>query len=302
MRVAFAALDHQQLLPYNHRQLANGTHGSLVVSVAVAQLGPVLGDVEGNRGRAAEAISQAAALRARLVVLPELCNSGYAFADADEAAELAEPVDGPTVHDWHELCAAQDLVVVAGLCERDPEGALRNSAVVVDSTGVRAVYRKTHLWDREKLIFKPGDAPPPVVETGAGRVGVAICYDAVFPEMLRRLALDGADIVAVPMNSPATEPPTKPVAIEIAHVMAAANANRVYVAQADRTGSERGIDWAEASVIVDVSGGVVGGPIEGEGVVLADCDLAQARDKSWGERNDLFDDRRTDIYSKETPT
>jgi predicted amidohydrolase len=275
-------------------------HGSLLVRVAVAQLGPVLGDLEGNRARASKAIEEAASGGARLVVLPELCTSGYAFTGVDEARGLAERLDGATVSGWHELAARHELVVVGGLCELDDEGELRNTAVVVDPDGLRAAYRKTHLWDREKLVFTEGDAPPPVVDTLAGRIGVAICYDAVFPELLRQLALDGADIVAVPMNSPLDGVATEPVPIEIALVMAAANSNRIYVAQADRTRSERGLDWAEASVLVDAHGGVLAGPIAGEGVLVAACDLARARDKSWGERNHLFDDRRTDIYKKET--
>jgi 5-aminopentanamidase len=286
------------LLPYNHRLLANDKHA--VVTVAVAQLAPILGDPEGNRQRGTQAIEEAAGLGARLVVLPELCNSGYAFADAAEAARLAEPVDGPTALGWSELCARHDLVLVGGLCESDDSGSLHNSALVVDADGVRAVYRKAHLWDREKLFFEPGQAPPPVVETAAGRVGVAVCYDAVFPELMRGLALDGAEVIAVPMNSPVEGPPAQPLPVEIAHAMAAANSNRVYVAQADRTGRERGIDWAQASVIVDATGSVAAGPIEGPRVLTADCDLAIARDKSWGERNHLFDDRRTDLYSKET--
>jgi 5-aminopentanamidase len=284
------------LLPYNHRLLANHKHQHSSVRVAVAQLGPVLGDVDGNRSRALEAIDAAAAQGAALTVLPELCISGYAFADMAEARALAEPIDGPSVRGWLERARQHGIVIVGGLCELDGSGELRNSAVVVDADGIRAVYRKAHLWDREKLFFAPGAAPPPVVETRAGRVGVAICYDAVFPEMLRRLALDGAEVLAVPMNSPVCDPPTEPVLLEIARVMAAANANRVYVAQADRTGEERGIAWTEASVIVDVTGGVIAGPISGAGVLVASCDLARARDKSWGERNDVFGDRRPDIY------
>jgi predicted amidohydrolase len=271
-------------------------HEPHTVRVAVAQLAPVFGDLHGNRSRALDAIDAAAAEGAGLVVLPELCTSGYAFTDTAEAHALAEPIDGPAVRGWCERARRHGLVIVGGLCERDRSGELRNSAAVVDADGVRAVYRKTHLWDREKLFFVPGSAPPPVVQTRAGRVGVAICYDAVFPEMPRRLALDGAEVLAVPMNSPASGPPAEPVAVEIALVMAAANANRVYVAQADRSGEERGLDWAEASVIVDASGSVIAGPISGAGVLVAACDLARARDKSWGERNDVFGDRRQDIY------
>ena len=302
---AAAALTARTQLAYNHQPLAASDPASELprVRVACAQIGPVLGDLGGNRTRAAAAIDEAAAQGAHLVVLPELCTSGYAFADAQEARSCAEPIDGPSVRQWCERAAAHGMVIVAGLCERDEHDALRNSAVVVDPSGVRAVYRKTHLWDREAEIFVRGEEPAPVVSTAIGRIGIAICYDAAFPEHMRRLALAGADIVAVPMNSPAAERPTTPVAIEIAIAMAAANANRIHIVQADRTLTERGIRWAQASVIVDPDGSVVAGPEGGPAILVAAIVPTDARDKRWGERNDVLADRRPDLYTPPpTPT
>ncbi len=295
----------QRSLAYNHPTLAVPSHAPTdgVVRAAAVQLAPVLGDLAGNRARSLDALASAAARGAQLVVLPELCTSGYAFSDRAEARAVAEPADGPTVQAWLQAARLHRLVVVAGLCELDDDGALRNSAVVVDPAGVRAVYRKAHLWDREPEIFVPGDAAPPVVDTAAGRIGLAVCFDAAFPEHIRRAALAGAEVVAVPMNSPAPPHPTQPIPIEIAIAMAAANASRVYVVQADRTGEERGVRWAQASVVVDPDGGVIAGPTAGEAMLVADLDLARARDKSWGERNDVFADRRPELYSlPSTPT
>jgi predicted amidohydrolase len=270
--------------------------------IACAQLAPVVGDLDGNRERAAAAIAAAAAKGAALVVLPELCTSGYVFADAGEARALAEPADGPTAAAWRELASRHGLVVVGGLCELDDDGALRNSAIVVDRDGLRAVYRKTHLWDREKLIFDAGDEPPPVIETDAGRLALAICYDVCFPELTRGLALAGADIVAVPTNAPVLGPIAQPLAMELVVAMAAAHVNRVYVAQADRTGDERGVSWVGASAIVDAGGELLAGPIDGTGVLVADIDLSKARDKRWGERNDVLADRRPDLYDRSLMT
>ena len=292
----------QQPLAYNHHTLDDLSQAPVIRAVA-AQLAPVIGDLRGNRARSLEAIAHAAAHGAGLVVLPELCTSGYALADAAEARTVAEPVDGDTVRAWEAAAREHDLVLVAGLCELDEDGALRNTAVVVDRTGLRAVYRKTHLWDREPEIFVPGDIAPPVVDTPAGRVGLAVCFDAVFPEHMRCAALAGAEVVAVPMSSPAPPRPTVPVPIEIAVAMAAANANRVWIVQADRTGTERGVRWAEASVIVDPDGSVVAGPAAGEVLLHAELDLARARDKAWGERNDVLGDRRPELYERvSTPT
>lgn len=268
--------------------------GSLT-SVACAQLAPDIGELDRNRAAATAAIEAAAASGARLVVLPELCISGYAFSDVAEARTCAEPADGPTIRAWRELAARHDLVIVGGFCERGERNAVYNSAAVVDAIGTRAVYRKTHLWDREQEIFAAGGEPPPVVPTTVGTVGIAICYDSFFPEVMRDLALGGADVIAVPMNSPVGEPLLEPP-IEVVLACAAAHVNRVFVAQADRAGQERGIDWAEASVIVAPDGALLTEPCHGRGIVSADCALQMARDKSLGERNDVLGDRRPEFY------
>jgi len=231
-------------------------------------------------------------------VLPELCNSGYVFADAQEARSLAEPVSGPSVQQWRALAERCDVAVVAGLCELDDDGVVRNSAVVIDAGELRAVYRKSHLWDREKLCFEPGGAPPPVVETKAGLVGVAVCYDAFFPEMMRMLSVAGADVIAVPMNAPVLAPPLEPLVADLITACASAQINRVYVAQADRTGTERGVDWVGASVIVDPDGRILTKKASGEALLTATVDLARARDKAFSERNDVLADRRPELYGR----
>jgi predicted amidohydrolase len=267
---------------------------------AAIQLSPVFGDLAENRERAARAIEEAAERGAELVVLPELCVSGYVFADANEAFELSEPLTGATVSTWCDLAAKHRLTIVGGVCERDDRDALYNTAVAVGGTGLLASYRKTHLWDREQLVFARGRQHPPVVDTAHGRIGLAICYDSFFPEVMRGLALAGAEVIVVPMNSPATNPLFTPLPVEISLVIASAAVNRVFVLQADRTGHERGVDWAEASAIVDPDGRVLAGPAEGRAVLVADLDLGRARDKSYGERNDVLADRRLDLY--ESPT
>lgn len=234
-------------------------------------------------------------------MLPELCISGYMFEDADEARSLSEALSGPTVASWRELARRHGLVIVGGICEHDDDFGVCNSAVVVDETGLRATYRKAHLWDREQQIFAAGDVPPPVVETSAGRLGVAICYDAFFPEVMRGLALAGADVIAVPMNSPVIGEQLRPLSAEVVLAIAAAHVNRVFVAQADRAGRERGVDWVQASAIVDPAGSLRAGPLIGPRVLLAACDLAQARDKSLAPDNDVLADRRPELYGALAP-
>ena len=263
-----------------------------------AQLRLRVGDLVGNRAVARRAIEAAAQAGARLVVLPELAASGYVFTDKAEAATLSEDLDGPTVTEWMGLAAEHDLVIVGGLAERGAAGALFNTAVVIDPSGLRASYRKAHLWDFEKEIFNAGDARPPVIETDVGRIAVMVCYDLEFPEWVRLAALAGADILCVPTNWPLAPRPVDERPGEVIRAQAAASTNRIYVIAADRCGVERGVKWTGGSVIVDPDGFPLAGPVSADepALLLADIDVACARTKSLGERNDVLDDRRTDLY------
>ena len=269
-----------------------------MTTVAVCQLALAVGEREANRAAARDAIGRAVSRGARLVVLPELVNSGYVFAGPQEARDLAEDVTGPTVEEWAALARAHDLVIVGGFCELDGDGAVRNSAVLVDAGGVRAVYRKAHLWGDEPDCFVPGSEPPPVVDTALGKVGLLICYDVEFPEWVRVPSLAGADILAVSANWPAEPVPAGERSALVVNVQAAAYANRVYVALADRCGTERGANWTGGSVLAGPDGYPLAGPVLADrpALLVADCDLKEARDKAVGARNDIHADRRTDLY------
>jgi predicted amidohydrolase len=266
--------------------------------IAVCQLALAVGEREANRAAACDAIARASSEGARLVVLPELVNSGYVLDGPDEARDLAEHVTGPTVGEWGALAREHDLMIVGGFCELDDAGAVRNSSVLVDAGGPRAVYRKTHLWADEPDFFLPGSQPPPVIDTAVGRVGLLICYDAEFPEWVRMPALAGADILAIPANWPAGTSPAGERSVLVVNVQAAAYANRVFVALADRCGTERGVGWTGGSVIVGADGYPLAGPVLADrpALLVADCDLGEARDKAVGPRNDIHADRRTGLY------
>jgi 5-aminopentanamidase len=275
--------------------------------IAVAQLTIAIGEPDANRKAAAAAVAEAAAARAALVVLPELCDSGYVFgavaSEAQaEAGALASPADDSvTLRQWQALAGEHGLVIVGGFCERGADGRLYNSAALVDASGTRAVYRKAHLWDQEKLVFTPGDAPPPVVELAIGRVSVMICYDLEFPEWVRLAALDGADLLAAPVNWPAATRPAGERPTEVIKAQAAAATNGIFVAVADRCLLERGVSWISGSLIVGPDGYPLAGPVleDRPAVLTAACDLRKARDKSLDGDNDLLADRRPALYRQE---
>ena len=272
--------------------------GNLSVRVAVCQLKLAVADTDHNAAAAREAIVSAAGSGAQIVVLPELTRSGYVFRDAAEARSLAEPADGPSAREWAGLAARHGLVIVGGFCELGESGAVHNSALLIGPDGARAVYRKAHLWDAEADFFVPGDADPPVVDTAYGRIGVVICYDAEFPEWVRRPALAGADLLAVPTNWPAEPVPAGERPTVVVNIQAAAFANRMFVAAACRCGEERGVSWVGGSLIAGPDGYPLAGPASADQaeVLLAGCDLGLARSKANGPRNDVHADRRPALY------
>ena len=234
-------------------------------------------------------------------MLPELASSGYVFANEDEAAASAEPLDGPFVTALQAACVQSGCVVVAGLNELD--GTHRyNSAVIVGRDGLLGVYRKVHLFNDEKTWFVPGDELV-VAETAAGTVGVVICYDLRFPEAARALALAGAEIIAVPTNWVASFKRT--VWDDRGYVqanylaMATAGQSGVVLACADRVGVERDVRFIGASIIAGPDGWPVAGPAsrDAEELLIADVDLDQNEQMRLSTpRNHLITDRRPDAY------
>ncbi len=229
---------------------------------------------------------------ADLLVIPELANSGYNFASKKQAFDLSITIgDSSFINRLVELSHKQNTHIVCGINERDGD-KLYNSAVLVGPSGLIGKYRKLHLFMNEKDIFEPGNIGLPVFDIGKARVGMAICFDWYFPEVWRSLALDGADIICHPSNL--VIPGLCQRAIPV-HALI----NRVYIITANRFGTERELTFTGLSMIAAPKGEVMAqaGPEE-EVVAVVDTDIAHARDKKATERNDLFTDRRTEMYRR----
>ena len=268
--------------------------------LAGVQMRPRIGDVAGNIERSSQWIVRAAESGARLVILPEASSAGYVFADRAEALRYAEEVpSGPACSAWAALARRHDLWIVAGLTER--EGGLPyNSAVLIGPDGHVGTYRKAHLWNEEKDIYGRNDKGFPVFDTPLGRIGLAICYDAWFPETFRSAALRGADLVALPSNwVPVPGQPPGVPAMATLMCMTGAHSNQCYVAGVSRVGTERGQEFIGRSVVVGPDGWILHGPASPyrEELLLAEVDLIGSRPLRHGNPfNQPLADRRPDLY------
>ncbi len=259
--------------------------------VALVQSSPVFGEVEANL---AALVAEIESVHAELYVLPELCLTGYDFLDKAEAARYAEPPEGPAVSALVAAAVGRDAGIAFGFAEAAPGGPF-NSSLLALPDGRRLVYRKTHLYSREKHLFSPGDSGFFVEEFRGLRIGLAICFDWIFPESFRTLALRGADLVAHSANL------VMPFCQRVD--FARAVENRVYVATANRVGSEHRsgdrLSFTGESVLVSPRGDYLArlSP-DAPCSCVAEVDPALSRDKRLNPHNHLLADRRPEMYER----
>ncbi len=235
------------------------------VAVAVCQFAP-LADRERNRETVERFVAEAADAGARLVVFPEY--SSYFVATMDSTlADNAEPLDGAFVATLTALAHRHGTTIVAGLVETGTGDRVRNTLVAVDANGIRAVYRKQHLYDafgqKESDWIEAGElTPPQLIEIDGIRFGMMTCYDLRFPEVARTLVDAGADALLVPaewVRGPLKEHHWSTL------LAARAIENTVYVIAADHPGPV-GVGLSQ---IIDPQGVVLAGAPSGESLALA---------------------------------
>lgn len=227
---------------------------------------------------------------ADLIVLPELANSGYNFRTTDEAFQNAEnPETSPFTAMIHDFCKEKKCAVVTGINEK-AGNKIFNSSLLIDETGIKGKYRKIHLFWNEKDFFHPGDGKPEVYDVKGAKVGMLICFDWMFPEIWRFLALKGAEIICDPSNLVLLGKAQKAIPV---HAMI----NRIYVALANRVGTEGRLTFTGSSLIAGPEGEVLVSASANENeVIMAEINPEKARDKMITPRNHVFGDRRPEFY------
>jgi len=258
--------------------------------LAAFQMQARAGDVSANLAMIAGAAAEARAAGVEIVVAPELATTGYGAGET--IRDLAEPADGAQVQTLADIAAGEKIAIVAGFPER-ADRAIYNSALFADPTGRRRlIYRKCQLYgDYERALFAPGDRPPGVFEFGGLKIGILICYDVEFPEMVRRLAIAGADVVLVPTAQP--DVPDAPfIAGKIVPVRAFENG--IAIVYADHAGRDSRFAYAGRSCIALPDGtDAARAPASGSQVIVADYEPASFAASRLA--NPYLGDRRLDF-------
>ena len=260
------------------------------ITVACGQFSPKFGETDHNIGRIIRLIEDT---EADLMVFPELITSGYEFHNRGELLESALDLEnGQEIQRLKSIAHDRNINIALGVPERSGN-KIFNSAALIEPSGKVSVYRKLHLFDREKTIFDAGDGPPKVIETEIGKLGLMICFDWIFPEMARLLALRGAQIILHPSN----------LVLQYCQraMFARSVENGVFSITCNRIGSEsrtdRTLTFTGASQILSNRGELLAqATTDSDEIITAKIRPSLADDKMLTARNHILNDRRTEFF------
>lgn len=267
--------------------------------------------IEENLEQYSNMIDEAAEKGAKLILFPEV--GFYPFFPQryfdEKAFDLAQPIPGPITNYLSKKAKEKNIVVVASILEEGYKGEYYDSAFVIDADGtLLGTSRMMHVFDgavaNEKYYYGLGDTDWPVYETSAGKLGLAICYDSYFPEAVRCLALNGAEIILVPTMTcddmaeafPLTDFPDNEI-IEMIEFVQKSNAffNGVFVAWCNRAGKESRNTMSGHSMVFDPYGRILNqANTQTSEVLISDIDFNKIRDAR--RKFHLMSDRRPDSY------
>lgn len=258
--------------------------------VGFVQFNPTFGEKSRNL-KAVERLLHG--VHADVLVLPELFNTGYAFLDKQELAALSEPAEGETFRFVQDLARNKQSAIAYGFAEKS-DNQIYNSMSFVTPKGRIATYRKSHLFFEEKFIFQPGDTGFNPFEYECIKFGMLICWDWIYPEAMRTLALKGAQVVLHCANLVTPYCPDAMITRAIE--------NRVFIITADRAGNEiregKSFHFIGKSQVVAPNGDIMVRVKEETCTKVIDIDVRLALDKKMNPHNDLFADRRESLYDQ----
>ncbi len=259
------------------------------MKIGYVQNSPLFGEKQKNFDQVHKLLKN---IKADLIVLPELFATGYTFTSMDEVERVAEVGDGETSAFLKKISTETGAVVVAGFVEKD-KGKYYNASLMVYQNKFIDTYRKIHLFNKEKFWFSSGNKQLSIYSLKHMNIGMMICFDWIFPEVSRVLALRGAHVLAHPSNlvMPYCQNTMITRCLE----------NRVFAVTANRIGTEkRGEDnftFTGGSQITSFDGKILSSaPKDKIFVAFVDVDITQANNKMINTYNDLFKERRTEFY------
>jgi N-carbamoylputrescine amidase len=267
--------------------------GGRSVRVAAVQMSMKLVDKKANLEKGLIMAEEAVTKGAKMILLPELFTTEYfAWWRDVKYFDYAESIPGPTTDTISELARRLAVYIVAPFYEQEGPGMYYNSAVLISPQGeIVGRQRKMHIpavKSLEKIYFQPAEPNFPVFQTEYGKVAICICYDRLFPEVCRALALNGAELIFCPIAGT--------IFPKVSTLDTRALENVLFIVAANRVGEEEGHRYTGGSMIVDPEGQIIVQGGDKEEIVITDIDLDEV-----GKARNLFPyfrDRRPELYSR----
>ena len=263
--------------------------------IACVQSDVDFGNPEANTSRLIAQLSELSSAGVELVIFPECYLTGYCVSSVEAAREIAIPRTHTCLKTIQAETDRLNALCVVGFAEISNEQLL-NTAVLFEPGQVPRFYEKTHLPELgfDKFV-KKGESLP-VFHTRIGIIGMLICFDLRFPETVRELALQGADLIALPTNWPEGADVSADL---VARVRALEN--KVFIATCNRVGNENGFKFIGKSKIINPMGVVLDEAQDTSNVLIAEIDFEESRNKrivtKRGEYEiTVFDARRPELY------
>ena len=264
------------------------------IRIAAVTFNSAVNQVNHNLDRMLPWIEKARTNGADLICFPELNVTGYST--KPEMNVCAEPIPGPISERLLKMADENQIVILAGMAEMDEKGRIFASHLVVTPQSISGIYRKIHIAPPEHNIFSPGNSVP-LFEVQAVKLGIQLCYDAHFPELSTRMAVEGADIIFIPHASPRGTP-TEKFNSWMRHLTARAFDNSVFIVACNQVGeNQNGLHFPGVAVTIDPSGEVIEKNIgDIDGMIIADL-KADALEAVRGHRMRYFlPNRRPELY------
>jgi predicted amidohydrolase len=265
------------------------------INIAIVQFSPIWNNKSKNFKKIASLLEN---LKADIIVLPELCTTGYSFLTNKEAFESADTSEEISTF-FQKFSNKNKAVIVAGFAEKEKQ-EVYNCAIIVSPFQNHSVYRKTHLFYKEKNCFATGNSGFKVIShpNKDCKIGVMICYDWRFPESARTLALQGADIIVCPANLVTTvwEIGMKSRALENSVFVAVANRCQTEIRTLENNQKQE-LTFTGKSVLYNTLGAeLIQANSENDTILTFSIDAKLARNKKFNEFNDIFEDRKPSHY------
>ncbi|MBM2813652.1 MAG: Nitrilase/cyanide hydratase and apolipoprotein N-acyltransferase [Ignavibacteria bacterium] len=262
------------------------------MKITIVQFAPIFGEKENNIEKIINYIKSDSA---DIILFPELCTTGYFFTGRAELSPVAEYREGEFCSEMKQLAVERNIIIIAGFAEKAADKIYNSCGLFFPKPEYNSIYRKTHLFYKEKFSFEAGDTGFFVVDYKEWdiRIGTMICYDWRFPESARSLALQGADLIVCPSNL---------VTDVWQNVMSArALENMVWLAVSNRCGTEsrngEELVFKGNSAMYDTYGRQLGiCSADNEEALTIEFQPHTSRNKSFNEFNDIFNDRRPEYY------